>query len=538
MTNNPRQRPWDGIAQSNAWLRLTTLSWWHVGSWAVVSMLALAALPLALEHAAQDADDEHAARIASTVLETAEREFDTVTVLLQGLSHPFPDICATDALLALSQLDFDVAEVRDFGVFDLSGRLVCTSRLGKLAQPLPAYPPDATYGKAAVNVALTSLMSERQRVYAVKVGDFNALMDGGRWTFGAQRENLTIHIDDKASGKAVMSAGSVHSDGTTVTRAGDHFVVNVTSFGDYARQYRSDRQAWLLPALALAAFCALLVLRQLVGRVRATPTLLKSIVHFSPELVSVVFQPILGIEDTRVQGAETLLRMKDRKGRTLPPGMVFEVLANSPRLCRALTALVMDKSIRQLREWLQEDRQRFLGINLSPHDLSSPFFTESVRQHLQRHGLEARQLHFELLESAEFSSEQTARTLQSLRELGCELWIDDFGVGYSNLARLHTLPIHGVKLDREWVEGLDDSQHVRADAVSHLVLFAGSNGLGVVAEGVSDELAMRTLLRLGVQQMQGFLFAPGLPLDEFLRISHASGSVSGRFRNFPSESYA
>jgi EAL domain-containing protein (putative c-di-GMP-specific phosphodiesterase class I) len=126
------------------------------------------------------------------------------------------------------------------------------------------------------------------------------------------------------------------------------------------------------------------------------------------------------------------------------------------------------------------------------------------------------------LETAEFKSETTLRVLQDLRKIGCELWIDDFGVGYSNLARLHTLPIHGVKLDREWVEALDDSQHVRTDAVAHLVLFAGSNGLGVVAEGVSDELAMRTLMRLGVQQMQGFLFSPGLPIDEFLRLSRAA----------------
>jgi hypothetical protein len=109
-----------------------------------------------------------------------------------------------------------------------------------------------------------------------------------------------------------------------------------------------------------------------------------------------------------------------------------------------------------------------------------------------------------------------ARLVAELRALGVMLTIDDFGEGYSALNYLRRLPIHGLKLSQLFVEGVPHNQS--DGAVCQAVIgIARSLGLGLVAEGVESEAQRQFLLRLGVPVGQGFLFAPGLPADEFAR---------------------
>ena len=96
------------------------------------------------------------------------------------------------------------------------------------------------------------------------------------------------------------------------------------------------------------------------------------------------------------------------------------------------------------------------------------------------------------------------------------LAIDDFGEGYSALNYLRRLPIHGLKLSQLFVSGVPGNQSDVAvcQAVAGI---ARSLGLGLVAEGIESDSQRRFLLELGIQFGQGFLFAPGLPPDEFAR---------------------
>ena len=110
----------------------------------------------------------------------------------------------------------------------------------------------------------------------------------------------------------------------------------------------------------------------------------------------------------------------------------------------------------------------------------------------------------------------TLRTFAELRALGVMLTIDDFGEGYSALNYLRRLPIHGLKLSQLFVEGVPANQSDVA-VCQAVVGIARSLGLGLVAEGVESEAQRQFLLQLGVPVGQGFLFAPGLPADEFAR---------------------
>jgi sensor c-di-GMP phosphodiesterase-like protein len=506
----------------NVLLRLTTVGWGHAFAWAVLCAIAVGGLQLELEVAARRAEVAETQRLAQELLRRAEADYDRVAALLTEVEPRASLQCDEKWLADLNRLDFDMPEVKEFGVFSDDTHLVCTSRLGLLSKPVVVQNHDSIYGAVRVQAATRPLISPSSTAYVLRVGRVNALIDQGRWLPSIQDEQFTLEVADRGSGRSIAQKGDVSRADDALVQESSHFRARVTSNGAYAEAWQNARSVWLWPALAFSVVCALLVLRQLVSRIRSTANQLEHIIHFHPEAIGVVFQPIIAIETTQVVGAEALLRMKDLSGKAIPPNVVFNQLGNRHRLARKLTGRILARTFSEVGAWLREDRKRFIGVNLCQHDVAARELVQLIQQLLIEHRIEPQQLHLELLETAEFKSETTLRVLQDLRKIGCELWIDDFGVGYSNLARLHTLPIHGVKLDREWVEALDDSQHVRTDAVAHLVLFAGSNGLGVVAEGVSDELAMRTLMRLGVQQMQGFLFSPGLPIDEFLRLSRAA----------------
>jgi EAL domain-containing protein (putative c-di-GMP-specific phosphodiesterase class I) len=103
--------------------------------------------------------------------------------------------------------------------------------------------------------------------------------------------------------------------------------------------------------------------------------------------------------------------------------------------------------------------------------------------------------------------------LQTLRELGVEIAVDDFGTGYSSLAYIARLPIQDLKIDRSFVVGMTQSQD-SLTIVKSVISLAHSLRLNVVAEGVETEEQAALLLKLGCDEMQGYLFSPPVPPAE------------------------
>ena len=106
-------------------------------------------------------------------------------------------------------------------------------------------------------------------------------------------------------------------------------------------------------------------------------------------------------------------------------------------------------------------------------------------------------------------------TLRELRRLGFGIALDDFGIGYSSLARLHDLPVTIVKLDKSFIDGLP--QDTRSIGIARsTVEVCQLLGLTVVAEGVERNEQADVLIEMGVHRMQGFLFSPAITVEEIV----------------------
>jgi len=213
-------------------------------------------------------------------------------------------------------------------------------------------------------------------------------------------------------------------------------------------------------------------------------------------------------------GVEALLRWHHPTRGLIPPDQ-FIPLAEESGLINEIGHWVLQQACWQARQWLDSGYPIRVSVNLSCIQLQQDNIVELVRDSLQQVNLPACYLELELTESCLLKDfDRSARSLNKLRLLGVSLAMDDFGTGYSSLSYLKRLRLHRLKIDRSFVTGLPTDQGDLA-IVSTIVAMARSLGLEVVAEGVETEQQRISLLQLGCDEYQGFLFSKPLSAGDF-----------------------
>ena len=158
-------------------------------------------------------------------------------------------------------------------------------------------------------------------------------------------------------------------------------------------------------------------------------------------------------------------------------------------------------------------------VNLSARQLAEDSLASSVVAALDRHGVPADRLGFEVTESMRVEDVEIAiSSLRRLAALGCRLAIDDFGIGYATLDYLRRFSMADtIKVDRSFVSGIASSREDLAIVSASLAL-ARSLGLTVVAEGVETKEQLAVLRELGCDYAQGYLLSKPVPLEEILQL--------------------
>ncbi|WP_406198771.1 EAL domain-containing protein [Kitasatospora sp. NBC_01560] len=242
---------------------------------------------------------------------------------------------------------------------------------------------------------------------------------------------------------------------------------------------------------------------------------------------TIEYQPLVGLADGAVHGAEALVRWRHPRYGTLSPDR-FIPLAEESGAIVPLGKWVLEESCRQAKRWLTEfpGTETFVSVNLAARQIWDSDVVADVAQALDSTGLPARLLQLEITESALLGpGGRPLQALQALADMGVRIAIDDFGTGYSNLAYLSRLPVHVLKLDGTFIEGFRDPAPTdraelssfgsrRSDAdeqiVGAMVQLAHTLGLTVTAEGIESAAQAERLRLTGCDTAQGWYFArPG-----------------------------
>ncbi|WP_243360766.1 GGDEF domain-containing phosphodiesterase [Fundidesulfovibrio terrae] len=227
------------------------------------------------------------------------------------------------------------------------------------------------------------------------------------------------------------------------------------------------------------------------------------------------YQPIVGMNAREICGAEALLRWTVN-GEPVSPA-VFIPVCEEMNVMPELTRILLDKIARDAGLWAAQDLAPHVSVNICAAHFSSPGFHAFFNSELSLRGLDSSRLGIEITETTLMQDPEAARdTLRRLRNQGHQVAVDDFGTGYSSLRYLQQLPFTSLKIDRQFIMGLD-SRESKA-IVKATVAMAKSLGLTVVAEGVETPEQLAFLRSCGCDRFQGYLFSPAVSAEAFARM--------------------
>jgi diguanylate cyclase (GGDEF)-like protein len=244
----------------------------------------------------------------------------------------------------------------------------------------------------------------------------------------------------------------------------------------------------------------------------------------------VYYQPIVDTQTESILGFESLLRWQHPVRGMISP-VEFIPIAEETGLIIALGDWVLRQSCTQLKIWHQafdrlEPNALVVSVNVSSKQFLLPDFVSRVSQILQEQGIPARCLKLEITETLLMQHEgPVLLKLQQLQDLGIQLSIDDFGTGYSSLSYLYRFPISTLKIDRSFVNQMEQDPKTLM-VVEAIVDLSRRMGMSVVAEGVETKTQLSRLQSLNCQMAQGFLFAKPLDVSAATTLLNAQSAAA------------
>jgi diguanylate cyclase (GGDEF)-like protein len=243
--------------------------------------------------------------------------------------------------------------------------------------------------------------------------------------------------------------------------------------------------------------------------------------------LEVYYQPKVDPQLGRVLGVEALVRWQHpTHGLMLPPD--FLPLAARSGLMGAITRAVLDAALGRLARWRADGLDLTVAVNLAAGDLLDPDLPRDVARMLAARDVPPPCLALEVTEDGLLADpEGAAATLDAIARLGVRVSLDDYGTGWSSVARLRRLPVDELKIDGSFVAGMATDEDDAAIVRTTLDL-ARSLRLRVVAEGVEDDDTWALLAQLGADAIQGYVLSRPLPaaqIDAWLA-AHRDGGVA------------
>jgi len=233
----------------------------------------------------------------------------------------------------------------------------------------------------------------------------------------------------------------------------------------------------------------------------------------SDDRLTLHYQPVVDAVSGRVVAAEALVRWIDCDGRMRMPAE-FIAIAEESRIIVPLGAWVLNAACAQAAAWQRGGLDIRVAVNVSPRQFTHDDFVGTLANALVDSGADPEKLEIEITEAAIMSNvEPVLATLQAVHRMGVSVAIDDFGTGYSSFAYLKRFDVSSLKIDRTFVEGIEQDENLAI--ARSIVSVADALGLPVTAEGVETPAQAHLLAGLGCARLQGYHFGRPVPATEF-----------------------
>lgn len=237
---------------------------------------------------------------------------------------------------------------------------------------------------------------------------------------------------------------------------------------------------------------------------------------------SVLYQPIFDLEANEIAGAEALIRW-DGSEALMAPDEFLPFLENSSMITR-LDLWVLEEACAELAAHVDDLPEAFyLSVNTGAANLLVDDYVERVVQVVRQSGVDPSRISIEVTESAAIKNfERARRTLQALRLHGFPIYLDDFGAGHASIRYLREFGVDAVKLDRQFMDGVESSESAQS-LVSGFVSLARGMNLSTIIEGIETQEQLEYVRSARADCVQGFFLAKPVPFRELLGSAYSLG---------------
>ena len=233
--------------------------------------------------------------------------------------------------------------------------------------------------------------------------------------------------------------------------------------------------------------------------------------------IKVYYQPIISVNSKSLVGMEALVRWQHPKYGLLSP-MDFIPIAEESGEIINIGEMVLRKACNQLKDMQKKGfKPIYIAVNFSAKQLQQPNLAQLVFELINENNLEPKHLKVEITESIPILKDaNVVNTLQSLRNIGVEVSLDDFGTGNSSLTYLKDFPIDKIKIDKSFVRNAHIVPHNKA-IIKALIALAKQLDLTITAEGVETESEFNLLKAMECDEVQGYLFGKPEPIHQLYK---------------------
>lgn len=223
-----------------------------------------------------------------------------------------------------------------------------------------------------------------------------------------------------------------------------------------------------------------------------------------------VFQPQYDTANELFRGFEALLRWENEGHETISPNL-FIPIAEELGLMDEIGRWVLEHAIRKSTLWQRKFNQSFIiSVNISSLQLEEQGFANYVHSLLEKYNYSPELLELEITEGRLIrSTEDVFKELREIKKLGVKIALDDFGTGYSSLDYLRWLPFDVLKIDKSFIDNLNDDS-IEREIVHSVIGLVNKMNLETVAEGVENSEQLRSLQASSCTYIQGYLFSKPL----------------------------